>query len=290
MNLHLLRTFAAVVTHGGFSRAANAIHVSQPAVSKAVRELEDQLDMPLLERSSRPLRLTEAGEALYERARAIFALEQEAVADLRARHGLEHGRLTIGASMTIATYLLPPLVACFLDRYPGVEVRIVSDNTEAVAQRLLRYELDVAFVEGPVHDGRIERTHWRDDELVILAPPDQATRRHSQLRTDELSDQRWVVREEGSGTRAVTTPLLKQAGIEMRRMLEVGSVEAVVQNVAAGLGLAMVSVEAVRDQLAAGRVQVIPVSGHRFHRPLHSVNLHGRPISPAAQQFLLIAA
>lgn len=186
MNLHLLRTFAAVAAHESFSRAAEAIHVSQPAASKAVRELEDQLDMALLKRGGGRVRLTEAGAALYEHARAILALERAAVADLRARQGLEHGSLTIGASMTIATYLLPPLMARFLNRYPGISVRIMSGNTEAIERRLLAYELDIAFVEGPTHDPRVEKTLWHEDELVILAPGDHPLPAKSRINAAEL--------------------------------------------------------------------------------------------------------
>ncbi|KAB7623157.1 LysR family transcriptional regulator [Alkalilimnicola sp. S0819] len=288
MNLHLLRTFTAVATHGSFSRAAQALHITQPAVSKGVRDLEFQLGITLLERGARQLRLTEAGEALHEHAKAIFALERAAQADLRARQGLERGNLTVGASMTIATYLLPPLVARFLARHPGVEVKIVSDNTAAIERRLLGYELDAAFVEGPTRHREILRAPWREDELVILAAGSHPLSQLAALEPERLARERWIIREAGSGTRTVTETLLRDAGIEVTRVLEVDSVAAAVESTAAGLGLTMVSRTAARQHLTTGRLRILkglPV----FRRPLYRIGLRHKPLSPAAQRFIEMA-
>ncbi|PWG61481.1 LysR family transcriptional regulator [Spiribacter halobius] len=285
MNLNLLRTFAAVAENQSFSRAAESIHVSQPAVSRAVRELEEQLDIPLVERGRRQIRLTEAGAALFAHARAIFALEQAALADIRGRRDIEHGSLTMGASKMIQAYLLPELISRFTDLYPGVEVRILSDNTEAIERRLLAYEPDIAFVEAPIHDSRVELTFWRDDELVILAAPHHPVGIRRDVEPATLTRERWILREEGSGTRAITERLLREAGVEVQRMLEVGSNGALVQSVAAGLGIAMVSVEAARDQIALGSVRVVKLQGETLSRPLYRARLHSRPASPTTQAF-----
>lgn len=283
MNLHLLRTFAAVAEHQSFSRAAEAIHVSQPAVSKSVRELEQQLGLALLERQGGRVQLTEAGAALYDHARAIFALERAAEADIRERLQLGRGCLTVGASMTIASFMLPPLIAEYLQRYPSIDVRIISGNTGTIEQQVLDHELDVGLVEGPVEDARLERTLWREDELVVVAAADYPLPRD--VTPAELAEHRWMVREEGSGTRAVTMPLLEQAGIKVKNLMEVGSIGALVESVAAGLGLAMISVEAVRDPLRLGRLRTVDVPSVRFIRPLHRICLRNRPISPAVAAF-----
>lgn len=289
LNLHLLRTFVAVTTQKSFSRAAEIVHVSQPAVSRAVRELEEQVGMPLLERGRGQLRLTEAGSALYDHARAIFALERAAEADLRSRRGLEDGSLTIGASKTVAAYFLPPLVARFLQDYPAVDVRIVTDNTGVIEQRLLAYELDVAFVEGPLRDPRVELEGWRDDQLVVLAAAHHPLLDHGRVEPAAMNEYLWVVREVGSGTRAVTEALLQKAGVTVRRILEVGSNGAVVQSVAAGIGLAMVSIEVARDQLALGKVEVVKIPDTDFRRPLYCARLRDKPASPAARAFDAVA-
>lgn len=288
MNLHLLRTFAAVAQHGSFSAAAAAIHVSQPAVSRAVRELEEQLDAALIERGRGKLRLTEAGTSLYNHARAILALERAALADLRSRQKVEKGSLTVGASMTIVTYLLPSLVAEFLRLHPDVDVRIISGNTEAIERQLLEYELDLAFVEGPVSSNRVEQIPWREDELVVVAPTSHPLGERDYVDVCELRDQRWVVREEGSGTRVVAESLLRGAGVDLQRTLEVGSIEAVLESVVAGVGIAMVSLEAARHHLRLGRLNVLKLPT-RFPRQLYRIRLSEKPVSAAAAEFIQLA-
>lgn len=288
MNLHLLRTFASVAEYRSFSRAGEAIHLSQPAVSRAVRELEQQLEIALLERRGGQVYLTEAGAELYEHARAIFALEKSAMADLRGRQGLARGSLTVGASRTIGTYFLPPVIAEFLRRYPAIDVRIISENTELILRRLLAYELDVAFIEGAVDDHRVEQTFWHEDELVILAHAHHPLLEVKSLKPADVNAERWVVREKGSGTRTVTLDLLKKAGVEVGCTLEVGGNGAMVQSVAAGLGLAMISSVAAREHLSVGKVKLLefPMC---FKRSMHRVRLKNKPTSPAAQALMRVA-
>lgn len=288
MNLHLLRTFASVLEHKSFSRAAEAIHISQPAVSRAVRELEGQLDIALLERRSGQVHPTEAGAELYEHARAIFALERAAVADLRGRQGLQRGSLTIGASRTIGTYFLPPVIAEFLHRYPSIDVRIISENTELIEGRLLGYELDVAFIEGVIDDRRVDLAFWHEDELVILAHSTHPLLQRARIDPADMDRERWVLREQGSGTRTTTLALLAEAGVDVQRTLEVGGNGALVQSVAAGLGLAMVSAAAAREHLSVGKVKILdfPVC---FKRSMHRVRLRDKPLSPAAEALIVVA-
>ena len=180
MNLHLLRIFAAVAEQRSFSRAASALFISQPAVSKAVQQLEHQLDLSLIERGAggprgaRGVRLTESGQALFEHARGIFALERAAAEEVRARVGLQRGRLSVGASTTIAGYWLPAYAAEFTRQFSAIQLQIRVGNTQAVGRALIDCEVDVALVEGQVNDPRIVATHWRDDELQIIAPPHAA--------------------------------------------------------------------------------------------------------------------
>ena len=155
MKLHLLRIFTLVAEHMSFSRAAEALYMSQPAVSKSVRELENQLGQPLFERGAGKLSLTEAGSLLAERGRAILVIERAAEEDMHALAGLLRGILRIGASTTNATYLLPPILADFLRQHPDVDLRLSIQNTLSIVRLLLDYQVDVAVVEGPVDDARI---------------------------------------------------------------------------------------------------------------------------------------
>src|SRR6266581_3198520 len=172
LNLHHLRLFAAVVERRGFTRAAAALRLSQPAISKSLGELERGVGMPLLERSGRATRLTEAGEALYAHAREIFGAERSAERHLRELRGLERGILRIAATPTIATYVLPALLGRFHSLHPRVDFDTTMAHARTVARLLLEWRVDVALVEGPTADKRLEPHRWRDDELVVIGASD----------------------------------------------------------------------------------------------------------------------
>jgi DNA-binding transcriptional LysR family regulator len=293
MNLHLLRIFHTVVEQQGFSRAAEALHISQPAVSKAVRELEHQLGLALIERGGsgpralRGVQLTEGGRALYEHARGIFALERTAIDDLRDRLGLMRGRLRIGASTTIAGYWLPPLIARFAAQAPEIELQLMVGNTQAVSEAIVDCRIELALVEGPVEDARIRSQHWREEPLQIVVAADSklGARRRPDARA--LGALTWLMREAGSGTRAVAEDLLDRHGITPRRAIEVGSNEAIARCVAAGAGVAMLPAAVVTELVAMRRLRVVtPAGGADFSRSLHWLELANRPRSPALQSFL----
>lgn len=286
LNYHGLRVFAAVVEQRGFTRAATALRLSQPAVSKAVRVLEQDVGMPLLERGSRSVRLTEAGAALLERAREMFAVERTAEEELRALRGLERGVLRVGASTTIATYMLPSILGEFREQHPGVALQVTSGNTRAVARALVRRRLDVALVEGPVDDSRFEHERWRDDELVLIASPDHAlAKAKRKVALTALAKHPFVYRERGSGTREVAEAAFAALALSITVALTLDSTEAVKQAVAAGLGLAAVSRAAAADQLALGRVCEIRVNGLAMPRQLTVLRLAGRRPSAPARAF-----
>lgn len=289
LNLHLLRLFYAVAEHRSFSRAADTLFVSQPAVSKAVRELERQLDLPLLERGpsgTKGVRLTENGAALFDHARGIFALERAATEDIRARVEMRRGRLSVGASTTVASYWLPSYVAEFIARFPSIDLRIGVANTQTVAQALIDCEFDVALVEGAVNDQRIVATHWRDDELRIISPPRSASTRNRKRALQDLSDQVWLVRESGSGTREVTEQLMRKHGIAPKRTIELGSNEGIARAVAAGLGLAMLPLRVVSELLLLEQIETLQFPGEAcLLRPLFMLQLKERPASPLVRAF-----
>ncbi len=285
MNLHLLRIFHTVGEHASFSRAAEHLGISQPAVSKALRELEDQLDVVLIERGARIVSLTEAGQVLFEYAGGIFAMERAALEALQAYSNLERGRLRIGASMTVAGYWLPGYVADFAQAHPGITLSLTSANTQTVADRLLACEVDIALVEGPVEDERIESRPWRDETLLIVAPPDSALAKAGTVSAADLSALTWVVREHGSGTREVMNRWLDKLGIVPARTIEAGSTEAVIQTVAAGGGVSMVPRVSSADQIALGKVATLTLPGVQLTRQLYRLRLPRRPLSPAALAF-----
>lgn len=285
LNLHLVRIFAAVAEEQSFTRAALRLMISQPAVSKAVQELERQIGSALLERETGGVRLTEAGATLYRHARTIFATERVAEEELAALQGLRRGTLHIGASTTIAIYLLPRLLGAFQRRYPGIEIHLTSANTHEIARLLLDYRLDLALVEGPVEDRQIDVVPWRDDELVVIAAPDHPLAQQASIDLQALAAAPFITREPGSGTGAVAAQALQAHGLEPRIVLELGSTEAIKQAVAAGLGIAIVSRATLDDQLALGRVRILTIPRLVIRRDLTELRRHGHTPSLAARAF-----
>ncbi len=290
LNLHHLRVFAAVAEHGGFSRAAVALRLSQPAVSKTVQELERQAGLALFDRAGRTPRLTEAGETLFARARELFGVARIAEEELGALRGLERGILRVGASTTVATYFLPQLLARFHEQHPGITLRVLSANTRAVARRLLEGRLDIALVEGPVSHERISVATWREDELVVIAPAAHPLVRKRRVVAADLATEPFILREPGSGTREVAEASLAEHGVHPSATMQLGSTEAIKQAVAAGLGLAVVSRASAADQLALGYIAVVRVRGISFRRDLTELRLIGRAASAPAAAFRTLLA
>jgi DNA-binding transcriptional LysR family regulator len=292
VNLHHLRLFAAVVDHGGFTKAAGALNLSQPAISKAIKDLENETNLRLLDRTGRTVRMTDAGRTLFLRARELFGVERVAERELRELRGLKRGVLRIAASTTIATYMLPSVLGRFHLRHPRVAIRTSSTNTRTVLRMLLESRVDVALVEGPVSHPRVDVVPWREDELVVIAPPDHPFVGSGDVSARDLATEQFLVREPGSGTRDVSEQALARHGVHLHNTMRVGGTEAMKQAVAAGLGLAIVSRAAAADQLALGRIAVVDVRGLVIRRTLAQLQLRDRAQTAAAAELeaLLVEA
>jgi DNA-binding transcriptional LysR family regulator len=284
-NLRLIRVFLAIAHRKNITQAAADLGVSQPSVSRSVRELERQMRATLLERTPSGVRLTEAGEALLAHARNIAAEARAAEEDLEALAGLTQGTLRVGGSPTIATYLLPPLLHTFHNRYPGVELRLTSAPSRAIARMLAEREIDVALVETPVEDPRLRSSVWAEDHLVVTVAPGHALQGRSPLQPAALAHELLVTREPGSGTYDTVMGALRQLGVVPRRRLEVDTAEAIIQLVASGLGFAIVSRQAAADAIALGRLVVVDVAGLHITRPLMRLSLVAAGESAAARAF-----
>jgi DNA-binding transcriptional LysR family regulator len=286
LNLHLLRMFATVVRSGSFSKAAEILNISQPAISKGVREFELQVGCRLLNRSPKGVVPTSEGLALSRRAEALFAVERAAEEELSALRGLHNGSLRIGASTTIATYMVPPYLGAFHRAYPGVDLHLISANTRDIAEQMVAQDLDVGLVEGPVDDKNLIAEPWRNDVMKLIAAPDHDFAREAgPIDPKRIENEVLIVREPGSGSREVVTQALAARGIEPLRTLEIGSTAAIKQVVAAGLGISIVSVVAVEDLVQLGRLKVLDLDDMKIERTLWQLKLPGRVAMPAARAF-----
>ncbi len=290
MNLRHLAVFHAVAETGGVNRAAERLLVSQPAVSRQVRALEDALGVALLERHPRGVRLTHAGEILADYARRLFAIENQAMSVLGDLRYARTGVLRLGGSMSLGDYFLPTIVADFNRDYPGVEVSLEVGNTDSVLNSLRENRLDVGFVEGTFDETQFASELFMHDELIIIAPPDHPLVGRGPIGFAELCRHACIMREPGSGTRAALDRFLERAGVAHTFHLTMGSPEAIKRGVEAGAGLAVASYLTVVDELAAGKLVQVPLAGPPMRRPLHRVTLPHKLLGPAAEPFLALVA
>ena len=283
MNLSHLAIFYAVLQHQSISLGAENLHISQPAVSKQLKEFEASLHTKLFDRHAKGVRPTEAAVLLGEYARRIFALEAEAELALSELQGLKRGHLKIGASLTIGNYLLPEILARFHARYPGVEVNVELDNTVVIQRKLLEGSLDLGFTEGYVEIGELDSEVFAVDELVPVAPPGHPILASSQVTLEQLCREEFVVREHGSGTREVIERALFERGFTQHSLVSFADIEAVKRAVAAGIGIGIISGHAIATELEQGKLLRVTVSDFSLHRPLHLVTLHGKYQTRAAR-------
>jgi DNA-binding transcriptional LysR family regulator len=256
-----LITFATVAEHGNISRAAVALHLSQPAVSGQLRLLQEEFGEPLYQRDGRGVRLTAAGEQLLGHAERLRDNFRQAHALRDALRGLERGTLRIGASTTPASYLLPYLIAAFHRRYPDVIVTTIDGNTADIVAAL--GSLDIALVEGaPGQDLPLGTTvtSWREDEIVAILPNGHPLADGREAVTlDALSEHRLVLREPGSGVRQIVERAFADASVPMRVAIEIAGVEGVKEAVRAGMGIGFVSAMSIRhEDSALRRARIAP--------------------------------
>ncbi len=268
MELRQLRTFVAVVDCSSFSRAAEELNLTQPAVTAQIQALERDLGARLLERLPRQVLLTPAGEALLPYARGIVNLEREGKEALAALQGLRAGCLRVGASPTIGTYLLPQVLGEFKRRYPGLRVIAEIEPSQRVAEALAMHALDLGLVEAPVQSDALEIAPFLTDEMVLAVPAGHPWAGRSSIRLEELAHEPMIVREPTSSTRRLVEGRLRAAGVEAQPALELGGIEAIKNAVAAGLGVTFISRVALSGE-GLQRLVVVPVEGLDLRRPLY---------------------
>lgn len=291
MNLNHLALFLAVAEEGSVSRGAARLHISQPAVSKQIAEFESALGVHLFDRMPRGICLTEAGVVLLTHARRLFAIEADAERAITELKGLERGQLSVGASTTIGSYLLPEALARFHRDYPHVKVELRIGNTDEIQELLRARTVDVGFTEGFVDADDLAATVFHTDELIaVTAPEHLLARMTSPISITRIIEEPLILREVGSGTRAFLERALASQGIPMPSpALTLSSTEAIKLAVIAGAGVAFVSRLAVEEEIMAARLAGLPLSDdfrNYLRRPLHRLRVKGTVEGRAVQAFL----
>ncbi len=286
LNVHQLKIFRTVVRAGSFSRAAEELRITQPSVSIQVRELERALGVELFEQIGKRIFLTEAGRVLDEYAVRILGLLEEAERAVRELKGASTGPLRVGANNTPATYLLPPLLASLREQVPEADITLEILPTRRVYEKLLRNELDVGVVGDGMRHESIVRFPYYTDELVVVVSPRHPLAGRKDVTAAELVRQRLVLRERGSGTREATERAFRSLGLVPTPAMELQSNEALVQAVAADLGVGVVSRLAVAEAVQRGRVVVVDTTDFRPARTLWGVRHREKRVSSVMRLLL----
>ncbi|GAB3348639.1 LysR family transcriptional regulator [Lysobacter tyrosinilyticus] len=271
-----LEVFVHAAASGSLSGAAARLHLTQPAASMALAEMERLLGAKVFDRVRGGLRLNPRGRELLPLAQELLERHAEFARAATDRGAVLAGELRIGTSNTVGNYRVGELLGAFVRDQPQVAIRLQVANTEAIAQGVLDHALDVGCVEGPVIHPELQVQPWRDDALVVCAPPGHPLAKRRSLQPEDFRDARWVLREPGSATRALSEQVLAQLP-PPRSRLELSQTEAIKQAVAAGLGIAVLPEVAVGEALTAGRLAVLRAPFLRpFLRRKLSLLLHRR--------------
>ena len=284
MNVAQLRTFAAVVEKGSFSEAARVLEISQPAVTMQVQALEAALATTLLDRRYRRVDLTEAGRALLPHAKRILEQLDEARDEISSLSGSVSGRLTISASTTPGDYIVPKLLGGFAAEYPEVSVSIDVHDTSEVIDAIEAGRAQLGVTGAVVKGARVSSEQFGTDDLILICPPDSPLSARKRVSLSGLSEEPWVQREQGSGTRQVAESLLANSGLdpqELKVVVELGSGEAIVSAIEGGLGVAIVSSHVAEKAIALGSVAQVDCVELPMSRPLYVVLPKGTPTRAA---------
>ncbi len=285
ITLRQLRIFEAVARHSSISRAAREMHLTQPAVSMQMKQLEEQVGLPLLELIGKRLFLTEAGRELRTHAERFSAQTHELKVAMDQFRGLQRGFLGL-AVVSTANYFLPPLIAELSARHPGMRISLQVGNRESVLAALAENRTDLAITGQPPESDDLVAQPFKDNPLIVIAAP---THRLAKLRTvamKQLARETFVARERGSGTRAQIERYFAEMKVQYSPGCEFNTNEAIKQAVQAGLGLAVVSAQTIELELETRRLVVLPVEGFPLMRRWYLVHRRDKRLSAAASAFI----
>lgn len=284
VTLRQLRAFAEVARRLSFTAAAKALHLTQPAVSMQIRQLEQAAGLPLVEQLGRRVHLTDAGRELLRYASGISELLREAEDAMKALQGIGGGELSIAVTST-AKYFAPSLLAEFRRRHPEVRLRLAVSNREAVVRALAENSVDLAVMGRPPRGLDTEASAFAKHPIVVIAAPGHALAARRRLPLEALAGETFVIRERGSGTRAAMEHVFAERGFRAGETLEMSSNETIKQAVMAGMGIAFLSMHTIGLELRARRLVVLPVSGLPVMREWFVIHRKGKRLAPAAQAF-----
>jgi len=289
MELNQLRVFCAVVEKKSFSKASEAVFLSQPTVSLQIRSLEQELDTQLLDRQGREARVTGSGKLLYGYAKKILQITDEAQQAIAQLKGLIMGEIIIGASTIPGEYILPLLLAEFKQTYPGIEINLAIGDTQEVIRKILDNEVEIGVVGQREANQKLVFRNFSTEKLVLIAPAKSHLIPLQQISVEELKKVPFIVRESGSGTRGTIERRLRELGVgetDLNIAMRVGSTAAVKKTVESGAGVSIISERAIENEIKLGLLKKVPIEHLEMQREFFTVYRRGRSLCPAAKALL----
>ena len=284
LTLRQLQCFSAVARNLSYTKAADELHLTQPAVSMQIRQLEQQAGLALTEQLGKKVHLTEAGEEVFRYARSILQQVDEMDDVLDKLKGFAGGRLHI-AAISSANYFAPRLLGTFHQRFPDVNVSIETTNQAAVVKLVSENEVDMAIMGQPPSESHLEALEFMDNPLIIVAPPEHRLAARKRIALKELEKEIFLIREPGSGTRGAMQRFFREQKLKLTTGMEMGSLSGIKQGVQAGLGLGLLPHGAVQVELELGNLVELKVKGLPIQRHWYVVLHKGKRLSVAAEEF-----
>lgn len=280
-----LKVFRSVAEQLSFRKAAEELYLTQPAITSQIHALEEDLAMQLFDRSGRSIALTAAGNVLLRYVLQVDDLLAQAEQELAALQGVAAGKLSIGASTTIAQYVLPQLLGAFYKQHPRIRLQVTTGNTELVVESVLSQKISMGLIEGPIRRRDLKTEAFMDDEMVLLVPASHEWAELTAISPEQLMSTPLLLREHGSGSRRVVELALEKCGWKRKLQtirMELDSTEAIKSAVEAGLGIGFVSRWAIKKEIQLGTLKAVEIRGAKMFRKFSLIYVAGpEPQGPA---------
>jgi len=274
-----LVVFNTVARRLSFTKAAQELFITQPAVTKHIRELEEQYKTKLFERQRNSISLSHAGELLFRHSEDILSLYRKAEFEINALSSRNSGTLRIGASTTISQYVIPPVLAGFHREFPGIRINLVTGNTEVIEQALIARDIDLGLIEGHSKDPQISYSEFLRDEIVLVCSSKHPLAKRASVSPEQLKTTPLILRERGSGTLEVIEHALEPLKIklsDLRVEMHLGSTEAIKSYLSYSSCMAFISVNAVSKELNSGELRIVDVANLDISRFFYLIHLQGK--------------
>lgn len=268
MNIRKLKVFYATAISLNMTKVAKELYISQPSVSQCIHEIEEELGVVLFDRIGKRIYLTNEGNVYLKYTRRILNLYEESVEMVKKINNKESGKIRIGASTTIGIYILPDIIKDFVEEHKGIEISLIVENTTNIEKLILENKIDFAYVEGDIQSEEITVENQWTDELVFICSKKHPWASKFELNKEELENEKFIMREEGSGTRSIIEGYLRDKSIKYRTFMELGNTEAIMRSVEANLGIGCLSERCVKDRIKLGSLHALNLKSGKIKRNL----------------------